>query len=86
MPTPKTTHQLMAEFLFALGQLVLHLQVPAELTDLALNFHGRQMRLDIATLTPDGGHLQEWLLALDANPLSQRFGERLELPNAGTVQ
>jgi hypothetical protein len=77
----KTTKQVLSEFIAALGQLVLKLEVQAELTDLSINFHGRLLRLDIAQLTDDGAHLAEWLCALDANPTSPQFATRLSLPS-----
>jgi hypothetical protein len=84
----KSARQVMAEFLLALGQLVLHHQVPGELTDLSVNFHGRQRRVDIASLTPDGQHLEAWLLGLNANVLDvEHLGMSVSLPTQqGMVQ
>ena len=82
----KSTRQVLAEFVASLGQLVMHLNLQHEVTELSVNFHGPAMRLDIATVDASGEHLAAWLLALDANPVSPTFSQRLELPNAGPVQ
>jgi hypothetical protein len=82
----KSPKQVMAEFLFALGQLVVYHHISAEMTDLALNFHGRTMRVDIAKLTDDGQHLEHWLLGLNANLTDAGLGTPVSLPTMGTVQ
>jgi hypothetical protein len=79
----KSTRQVLAEFVAALGQLVIHLHLEADLPDLSVNFHGRAMRLDVAQLTPDGQHLARWLLGLNANVLDPAFGARVDLPDTG---
>jgi hypothetical protein len=76
----KTTRQVLAEFIAVLGQLLIHLDVQAEITDLSVNFHGHLLRIDIAQLTDDGQHIAAWLCALDANPMSASFATRLDLP------
>jgi len=82
----KSTRQVLAEFIAALGQLVIHLDLQADLPDLAINFHARLMRVDVARLTPDGQHLDEWITALNANVSDPAFGARVDLPPAGLVQ
>jgi hypothetical protein len=76
----KSRHEVVGEFMLALSQLLLHLQLPAEVTDISVNFHGRLMRIDIARLTADGQHLAEWFTALNANLASPHFGESMPLP------
>ena len=82
----KSTREMVGQVLVALGQLVLHLGIQQDLTDLSINFHGRQMRLDIATIDASGEHLAEWLCALSCDVRTPSFGERLQLPDAGPVQ
>ena len=76
----KSPGQVMAEFLFALSQLLVHHKVPHEPTAVSVNFHGRALRVDIATLSDDGQHLEQWLLGLDANLLSEQCGQPVSLP------
>lgn len=82
----KPTRQVMAEFLFALSQLLIHHEAPADITDVSVNFHGRALRVDIAKLTDDGQHLEAWLLGLNANPLDEACGASVPLPSTGPVQ
>ena len=82
----KSTREMVGQVLVALGQLVLHLGIQQDLTDLSINFHGRQMRLDIATIDASGEHLSDWLLALSCDVRKPGFGERLALPSVGPVQ
>jgi hypothetical protein len=82
----KSARQVLGEFIAALGQLVLHLEMPYELTDLSVNFHGRALRVDVAALSPDGEHLAEWLVGLNADVTDPAFGSRVSLPTAGPVQ
>jgi hypothetical protein len=76
----KSRREVVGEFMLALSQLLLHLQVAADVTDISVNFHGRLMRIDIARLTDDGQHLAEWFIALNANLASPHFGESVPLP------
>ena len=83
----KSPLQLMAEFLFALSQLLLYHVPEQEVTEVSVNFHGASMRVDIAKLTPDGQHLEAWLCGLNANVLDvERCGTPVPLPTSGTVQ
>jgi len=82
----KSTREMVAQVLVALGQLVLHLGIQQDLTDLSINFHGRQMRLDLATIDASGEQLAEWLCALSCDVRTPGFGERLALPSVGPVQ
>jgi hypothetical protein len=82
----KSPRQVMSEFLFALGQLVVHHGVQHGLTDLSVNFHGGALRLDIAKLTPDGQRLEQWLLGLNANIADvAHLGDAVSLPAQGRV-
>jgi hypothetical protein len=76
----KSRRQVMAEFMLALSQLLLHLDLPADPTDISLNFHGRLMRIDLARLTEDGEHIAEWFVGLNANLASPDFGRAVPLP------
>jgi hypothetical protein len=76
----KSRREVVGEFMLALSQLLLHLEVPADVTDISVNFHGRLMRIDIARLTDDGQHLAEWFIALNANLASPDFGQSVPLP------
>jgi hypothetical protein len=82
----KSTRRVLGEFVAALGELVIHLDLPHAITTLSVNYHGHQQRVDIATLTPDGQHLDEWLVALNADPVSPSFAARVDLPSLGPVQ
>jgi len=82
---PKTTRQATGELVMTLMQLLHHFNIE-DIENISLNYHGRYQRFDVGRLTPDGQHLAEWLFALDANPMSTTFGERLELPDVGPVQ
>jgi hypothetical protein len=81
----KSRRQVMAEFMLALSQLLLHLELPADPTDISLNFHGRLMRIDIARLTADGQHLAEWFCAVNANLASPDFGQSVPLPGTNAT-
>lgn len=76
----KPARQVMAEFLYALTQLIVHHKVMHDVTDLSVNFHGGARRVDIATLTEDGQHLAQWLLGLNANVLDEQCGAPVGLP------
>jgi hypothetical protein len=76
----KSTRQVLAEFMGALSQLILHLDLPATPNMLAVNFHGGLMRVDFARLTDDGQHITEWFVGLNANFCDPAFGARLPLP------
>ena len=56
--------------------------------NLTMNFHGPARRLDIATVTPDGQQLEQWLLGLNMNLVDlEAFGTPVMLPaQGGTVQ
>jgi hypothetical protein len=81
----RSTRSVLAEFVLALSRLTIHCDL--EITQVAVHFHGPLARVDIAKLTPDGGHLAEWLMAFNANPADPAFASRVELPDAaGTRQ
>ena len=82
----RSTRSVLGEFVLALSHLLIHLEVPAEMNQVSVNFHGVAMRVDIARLTDDGEHLAEWITALNANPMDPAFASRVPLPNMGPVQ
>jgi hypothetical protein len=48
---------------------------------LSINFHGPSRRIDIARLTPDGMHIQEWLAAISVDPANlETFGTPVGVP------
>jgi hypothetical protein len=75
----KSTRHVLAEFMRAVSQLAVHLELP-DLAAVSVNFHGAAMRVDVATLTDDGQHLDHWLLGLNADVTDPQFGARLTLP------
>jgi hypothetical protein len=81
----KSRREVVGEFMLALSQLLLHLQVAADVTDISVNFHGRLMRIDIARLTADGQHLAEWFCAVNANLASPDFGQSVSLPGTNAT-
>jgi hypothetical protein len=52
-----------------------------ELNDLSVNIHFRDSRIDIAKLTPEGEHLEQWIcgFSIDPHDLSA-FGTLVLLP------
>ena len=83
----KSAHQVMSEFLLALSQLLVHHRVMHDISHLAVNFSGHARRVDIAALTEDGQHLEQWLLGLNANLADEQLGTPVSLPMmSGPVQ
>ena len=63
------TRAALAMFQLALVQLIESAGIgDIALTDLTVNMNGRQLRIDIARLTPDGQHIHEWLCGYSIDP------------------
>jgi hypothetical protein len=75
----QSKRQALAHFVYATMQLLATFEIAAEVSDVSVNFHGRAMRVDIATIGADG-HLEQWLLGLAADPTHPRFAESVPLP------
>lgn len=84
----KSVKQATAEVVLALMQLILVLELDDDATNLVINYHGREQRLDIARLDSSGQYLAEWLCGVNANVAQPaHVGEPVWLPTTtGSVQ
>jgi hypothetical protein len=84
----KSVKQATAEVVMALMQLITILGIDEDPANLAINYHGRDGRLDFARLDESGQHLAEWLCGLNADVTRPaHVGEPVWLPaQGGTVQ
>jgi hypothetical protein len=82
---PKSKRQALGEVVMTLIQLLVTFGIEDDPRTISINYLGSQQRLDIATVGPDG-HLEQWLMGLNANPHSPDFAASVSLPVTGSVQ
>ena len=76
-----TTRGAVAVLDVAIVQLLEAAGITDDLTDLSINLDGRLLRIDIARLTPDGQHIDQWLCGFSVDPRNlDTFGTPVGLP------